>query len=396
VGQRQDLWFADEYAPGAPFFLPAGAHVYNKLVELMRKECWKEGYSEVLSPQMLSARIFEKSGHIAHYEADMFLWDHEGQRVGLKPMSCPCHCVMFNRGGAVSYKSLPIRLSEFGVVHRNECRGSLSGLRRVVRFCQDDAHIFCSEEQVAAEVLGVLRLQRRVYRKLGLKASFELASRPAKALGDGNDELWELAERALREALRDFAGDEWSVDEGGGAFYGPKIDCKVQDAAGRWLQLASVQLDFQMPRRFGLLFVDAGGRRRAPVMIHRAVLGSIERMMAVLSERYQGRWPFWLSPRQVLVVPVHAGDEAQRAAVAEVHAALRGDGFAVELDVSDGDLRYKIKESQRRCFNYVAVVGAREAAAGAVSLRALGEKKSRNVPLAELRAHFAQMASLDN
>ena len=394
IGGRQNLWFADDLAPGAPFFLPAGCHIYNKLVELMRNECWKEGYQEVMSPQMLNAKIFDMSGHLAHYADDMFLWEHDGgQRVGLKPMSCPCHCIMFGRK-AYSYRELPIRLSEFGVVHRNECRGSLSGLRRVVRFCQDDAHIFCSEEQVAAEVLGVLKLQRRVYEKLGLKASFELASRPAKALGDGNDGLWLLAERALRAALHEFAGDEWSLDEGGGAFYGPKIDCKVE-ASGRWLQCASVQLDFQMPRRFGLRYVDAGGQRRAPVLIHRAVLGSIERMMAVLAERCQGRWPFWLSPRQVLIVPVHAGDEGQRAAVAKAHAALRNDGFAVELDLSDADLRYKIKESQQRCFNYVAVIGSREAAAGAVSLRALGEKRSRNVPLAELRALFAQMASLD-
>jgi len=401
IGAQQELWFSHSYAPGSPFFLPGGAHIYNKLIELCRRECQKRGYDEVLSPQMLSADLFAQSGHLDHYEDDIFLWSHDGRRVGLKPMSCPCHCLMFSHR-VRSYRELPMRLAEFGIVHRNECSGSLSGLRRVVRFCQDDAHIFCEDDEacIAAEVLAVLELQQSVYRALGLKASLELASRPAKALG-GNDELWDKAERALRSALQRAVGEDWSMDAGGGAFYGPKIDCKVQDAAGRWLQCASVQLDFQMPRRFRMKYMDADGGARVPVMIHRAVLGSIERMFAVLSEHHQGRWPFWLSPRQALLLPVKADDKAQCAAAMRAHEELRAAGFAVDVDVSRRDMRQKIKEAEGHSqrgelwrYNCVLLFGSRELEANSVSMRMAGESRSRCVPLAELHGLFRELAAV--
>lgn len=399
VGHAQELWFSHAFAPGAPFFAPGGAHIYNKLIALMRVECLARGYHEVLSPQMISAELFERSGHVAHYSKDMFLFDHDGRRVGLKPMSCPCHCLIF--GAQIrSYRDLPFRLAEFGVVHRNECSGALSGLRRVVRFCQDDAHIFCSEEMIADEVLAVLELQRDVYARLGLDASYELASRPSKSLqlGEDDDALWQKAEDALRGALDVAVGaGKWCVDEGGGAFYGPKIDVKVVDARGVALQCASIQLDFQMAVRLGCRYVDAHGRRRPPVMIHRAVLGSVERMIAVLAERYQGEWPFWLSPQQAVVMPVCQADAAQCAHAKAVQQRLRAAGHAVACDLSPRPLRVKVKEAEGHGprgrlgkHHLILVVGSKEVDAKAVNVKEAGAKHGQCMPLEELCAYFAR------
>lgn len=399
VGHAQELWLSHKYAPGAPFFLPSGAHIYNKLIALMRGECLARGYDEVMSPQLMSAELFADSGHLAHYAKDMFLFDHDGRRVGLKPMSCPCHCLIF-AAQVRSYRDLPLRLAEFGVVHRNECSGSLSGLRRVVRFCQDDAHIFCAEEMIAEEVLAVLELQRDVYARLGLSASYELASRPEKSLqlGDDDDGVWKRAEEALGRALDAAVGQgKWSVDEGGGAFYGPKIDVKVRDARGAHLQCASIQLDFQMPSRLGCKYVDAHGVRRSPVMIHRAVLGSIERMFAVLSERYGGEWPFWISPHQAIVMPVSAAEDAQCVHAKKVHQRLRAAGHAVAIDLSQRDMRLKIKEAEGhgprgRLWRYhlILVVGGREVEGDAVNVKEAGARRGHAVRLDELCAYFAR------
>jgi len=396
IGRAQELWFSHPLAPGSPFFLPGGMHIYNKLIDLMRRECLSRGYQEVLSPQLLSAELFERSGHLRHYAKDMFLFDHDGRPVGLKPMSCPCHCLMFSHR-VRSYRELPLRLAEFGCCHRNECSGSLSGLRRVVRFCQDDAHIFCEEAQIAAEVHEILLLQRAVYHQLGLHAELQLASRPAKAL-DGNDELWDKAEGALRRALDEVAGEgAWSMDEGGGAFYGPKIDVKVRDSRGVALQCASVQLDFQMPRRLSCEYVDSAGVRRVPVIIHRAVLGSIERMFAVLSEHYRGLWPFWLSPQQAIVLPVNAADEAQCQHARRVHALLRAAGHAVDVDLSQRQLRAKVKEAEGHGprgslwrYHLVLVVGRQEVASVGVNVKNAGEKRGEHVPLSGLCDAFVQ------
>jgi len=399
IGRDQELWFSHAVAPGAPFFLPSGAHIYNKLIALMRGECLARGYYEVLSPQLLSAELFDRSGHSAHYAKDMFLFDHDGRRVGLKPMSCPCHCLMF--GAQVrSYRDLPLRLAEFGVVHRDECSGALSGLRRVVRFCQDDAHIFCEEAMIADEVLAVLDFQRSVYARLGLRASYELASRPEKSLqlGKDDDGMWQRAEAALGRALDAAIGPRsWSIDEGGGAFYGPKIDIKVADVRGAALQCASIQLDFQMPVRLGCRYVDAHGARRVPVMIHREILGSIERMFAVLAERYQGEWPFWISPHQALVMPVSAADDAQCAHAKRVHQQLRAAGYAVAIDLSQRSMRVKVKEAEGhgprgRLWRHhlILVVGSKEVEGGAVNVKAAGAKQGQAVSLDDLCAFFAR------
>jgi len=400
IGHAQQLWFAHKFAPGAPFFQPNGAHIYNKLVALMRCEALARGYHEVLSPQLFDAELFEQSGHLAHYAQDMFLFNHVGRRIGLKPMSCPCHCLLFGQQ-LRSYRDLPLRLAEFGVVHRNECSGSLSGLRRVVRFCQDDAHIFCAEDSVADEVIDVLKLQRDVYARLGLVPSYELASRPPKSLqlGGDDDGRWDLAEAALGRALDAIVGvGEWGIDEGGGAFYGPKIDVKVRDARGVPLQCASIQLDFHMAVRLGCVYVDALGVRRPPVLIHRAVLGSIERMIGVLAEHYQGAWPFWLSPQQAVVMPVSAADAAQCSYAKAAHGRLRAGGHAVAIDLSPRSLRIKVKEAEGNGprgrlwkAHLILVVGSKELEVGAVAVKEAGAKHGQvMIPLEGLCASFAR------
>mmetsp|Transcript_4454 Transcript_4454/g.11712 ORF Transcript_4454/g.11712 Transcript_4454/m.11712 type:complete len:410 (-) Transcript_4454:1728-2957(-) len=395
VGRDQKLWFlSPKHAPGAPFFNPSGAHIYNKLVEMMRQANFEHGYDEVMSPQLLNAELFARSGHVEYYASDMFLFDHDGERMGLKPMSCPCHCLIFSHSHR-SYRELPLRFAEFGVCHRNECSGSLSGLRRVRRFCQDDAHIFCAFEQIEQEVLAAIRLQRDIYQRLGLAAEMQLGSRPAKALG-GNNEQWEQAEEILAKVLQSEAGEKWSMDIGGGAFYGPKIDFKVCDARGIALQCASIQLDFQMPRKFELSYVDANGKEQVPVMIHRAILGSIERMMSVLCEHYQGAWPFWLSPHQALVLPVSPADDEQCAFARRVQFLLRSAGVAAAVDLASRPLRAKIKDacSAGHCrFCYVLVVGREELESASVSVKESGASWSRKVPLDELVAFFARVAA---
>lgn len=364
---------------------------------MMRQANFEHGYEEVMSPQLLDSALYIKSGHDEHYNSEMFLFDHGSKRVGLKPMSCPCHCLIFGHS-LRSYRELPLRFAEFGVCHRNECSGALSGLRRVVRFCQDDAHIFCSVDQIEQEVMAAIKLQRDIYQRLGLHAEMQLGSRPAKALS-GNDELWEQAEGILSRVLRSEVGEAWSIDKGGGAFYGPKIDFKVRDERGVALQCASIQLDFQMPRRLQLAYLDPRGERKVPVMIHRAILGSIERMMAVLCEHHQGRWPFWISPRQVLVLPVNADDDDQRAHARRAQSLLRAAGIAAAIDVASRPLRAKIKEasfgSGRYC--YVLVVGRKEVESASVSVKEAGAMAGASrglcMPLEELPAFFASVAA---
>lgn len=395
VGRDQALWFlSPKYAPGAPFFNRNGAHIYSKLVAMMRQANFQHGYDEVMSPQLLNAELFARSGHLEHYASDMFLFERDGERVGLKPMSCPCHCLIFGHSHR-SYRELPLRFAEFGVCHRNESHGSLSGLRRVRRFCQDDAHIFCAFEQIEQEVVAAIRLQRDIYRRLGLAAEMQLGSRPAKALG-GDDEQWEQAEAILAKVLRSEAGDKWSIDDGGGAFYGPKIDFKVRDVRGVPLQCASIQLDFEMPCKFELAYIDANGKERVPVMIHRAILGSIERMMSVLCEHYQGAWPFWLSPQQAIVLPVSAADDEQCAHARRAHFLLRSAGIAAAVDLASRPLRAKIKDacsSSHGRFCYVLVVGREEVESASVSVKESGASCSRRVPLHELAAFFACVAA---
>ena len=315
----------------------------------------------------------------------MFIFDVEGAEWGMKPMNCPGHCLLFG-SKARSYRELPMRLADFGVLHRNELSGTLTGLTRVRRFQQDDAHIYCTEAQIEQEVLGALDFMKHVYDIFGMTYKLELSTRPAKALGE--IAVWDRAEAALERAMNTFAGKgNWKINAGDGAFYGPKIDIKVMDAMDRIHQCATVQLDFQLPIRFDLKYKSAeqatnpaeGDAPAAPVnkdapppgyerpvMVHRAMLGSVERMFAVLTEHYGGKWPFWLSPRQIMLVPVH-GDQFEYCR--EVKAKLHNAGFFVEADTSKATFQKKVRNAQVEQYNFQLIIGAKEMENGSVNIR---------------------------
>ena len=304
----------------------------------------------------------------------------------MKPMNCPGHCLLFGHRTR-SYRELPLRIADFGVLHRNEVSGALTGLTRVRRFHQDDAHIFCMQDQIKAEVLGALDFMRFVYTVFGMSYKLELSTRPAKALGD--EKLWDIAEAQLAEALNDFAGEgNWRVNKGDGAFYGPKIDIKVFDALERIHQCATVQLDFQLPIRFDLSFKAPGEGEDSyarPVMVHRAMLGSVERMAAVLTEHWGGKWPFWLSPRQVCVVPV---DLKYADYACEVQDLIHKAGFYVDCDDSTKTFNKKVREAQLAQYNFILVVGQQEQEAASVNVRTRDNEVKGAMPVPELLAYF--------
>merc|ERR1719334_246836 len=277
IGIQQDLFFFHELSPGSCFFQPKGAHIYNKLLTFPKEEYWKRGFQEVISPNMYNAKLWKTSGHWDHYADCMFRFDIEKEPFGLKPMNCPGHCIMFDQK-ARSYRELPLRMADFGVLHRNELSGALTGLTRVRRFQQDDAHIFCTPDQIKSEMAGALNFLKHVYQIFGFTYQLRLSTRPEKFLGD--IKVWDMAEKGLQESL-DAAELPWKLNPGDGAFYGPKIDITLQDALRRSHQCATIQLDFQLPLRFNLQYTDEKGEKQHPVMIHRAILGSTERMMAV-------------------------------------------------------------------------------------------------------------------
>ncbi|KAG0499168.1 hypothetical protein HPP92_003859 [Vanilla planifolia] len=325
LGQNQELFFFHPLSPGSCFFLPYGTRIYNKLLSFIRSQYWERGYEEVLTPNMYNMHLWETSGHAANYKENMFVFEVEKQEFGLKPMNCPGHCLMFEHR-VRSYRELPLRLADFGVLHRNELSGALTGLTRVRRFQQDDAHIFCRESQIKDEVKGVLEFISHVYDIFGFKFDLELSTRPEKYLGE--IETWNKAESALKDALEEF-GKPWQINEGDGAFYGPKIDIGVFDTLKRKFQCATLQLDFQLPERFKLSYsAEDEGKIERPVMIHRAVLGSVERMFAILLEHYKGKWPFWLSPRQSIVCPV---SEKSQPYALQVRNQIHGAGFMLML-----------------------------------------------------------------
>lgn len=364
VGVAQELFFFHPLSPGSCFFLPHGARIYNKLVEFIKSEYWKRGYDEVVTPNMFNFDLWKQSGHADNYKDNMFLFEVEKQSFGLKPMNCPGHCLMFGHR-VRSYRELPIRFADFGVLHRNELSGALTGLTRVRRFQQDDAHIFCEESQVSEEVGGVLDFLEKAYGIFGFTFELELSTRPEKYLGEV--EVWDRAEKALEKALNAF-GKPWQINPEDGAFYGPKIDIAVFDALKRKHQCATIQLDFQLPIRFNLEYStdEEGGQRRRPVIIHRAILGSVERMFAILLEHFSGKWPFWLSPRQVIICPV---SEKHTEYAKKVEKLVHEAGFYVEADITDRKLQKKVREAQLAQFNYILVVGAEEEAGESVNIR---------------------------
>eukprot|EP01116_Phalansterium_solitarium_P016837 TRINITY_DN39_c1_g1_i1.p1 TRINITY_DN39_c1_g1~~TRINITY_DN39_c1_g1_i1.p1 ORF type:complete len:712 (-),score=188.47 TRINITY_DN39_c1_g1_i1:190-2325(-) len=366
IGKDQELFFFHPLSPGSAFFLPHGTRLYNTLIGFLRDEYRKRGFTEVVSPNIYNHKLWLTSGHWQNYQDNMFQTEIEKEAFALKPMNCPGHCLMFGHRNR-SYKELPLRLADFGVLHRNELSGALTGLTRVRRFQQDDGHIFCAASQVGSEMEGCLHFMQYVYNILGFEFRLELSTRPEKFLGE--IAVWDKAEQQLKDTLSKFEADtgrKWTLNPGDGAFYGPKIDVHISDALHRSHQCATIQLDFQLPLRFQLEFAGESDKLETPVMIHRAIFGSVERMLAILIEHTAGKWPFWLSPRQVIVVPVA---EAHNKYADQVRQEVHDAGFFADVDVTDKTLQKKIREAQLAQYNYILVVGEKEKEEHAVNVR---------------------------
>lgn len=362
LGRELDLFSFHEIAPGAPFWHPKGMIIFRELERLWREEHDRRGYQEISTPILVHRKLWEQSGHWEHYRENMFLLDVEGQEFSLKPMNCPESTIIYS-SRLRSYRDLPLRLNEIGRLHRFERSGTLHGMLRVRQITMDDAHIYCRPDQILEEIDGVLDLIYSFYGIFDFQPEFFLSTKPPKAMGD--PQLWEIAEEALRQAL-ERRGIEYGLKEGEGAFYGPKIDVQVKDAIGRDWQLATVQLDFQMPERFGLEYMDRDGLPKRPVMIHRAIFGSFERFIGILTEHYAGAFPVWLAPVQVVVIPI---TDRHIPYAHEVGAKLRAAGLRVEVDDRSERMQAKIRDAQLQKVPYMLIVGDREQAAGTVAVR---------------------------
>ncbi|XP_034948728.1 threonine--tRNA ligase 1, cytoplasmic isoform X1 [Chelonus insularis] len=382
IGKEQELFFFHELSPGSCFFQPRGAHIYNTLIEFIRSEYKKRGFQEVVSPNIYNVKLWQTSGHWQHYAENMFSFEVEKDTYALKPMNCPGHCMIFDVRNR-SWRELPLRMADFGVLHRNELSGALTGLTRVRRFQQDDAHIFCTHDQIKDEMLGALDFLKCVYSVFGFTFKLCLSTRPEKFLGD--IEMWNQAEKALADSLDTF-GEPWTINPQDGAFYGPKIDITITDALKRSHQCATIQLDFQLPIRFNLSYINEHGEKTRPVIIHRAILGSVERMIAILTESYAGKWPFWLSPRQVMVIPVGPMFDDYAFQVKE---KLWNAGFMAEVDIDDSDtMNKKIRNAQLAQFNFILVVGEKERTAGTVNVRTRDNVVHGEITIDELIKKF--------
>lgn len=367
IGQRLDLFSFYDVAPGMVFWHPKGLVVRNALMELSRMEHRRAGYHEIKTPQVMSDILWKVSGHWAHYKDNIFLTKYDDRQFAVKPMNCPGGILVFNSRER-SYRELPLRMLEFGEVHRVELSGVLSGLFRVIQFTQDDAHIYCTEEQMKAEIAGVIDLVDRFYQIFGFEYRMELSTKPEKAMGD--PALWEKAESTLKKVLND-RGVDYELNEGDGAFYGPKIDFKIRDSLGREWQTATIQLDFQMPERFQIRYVGEDGREHAPIMLHRTVYGSLERFMGILLEHLNGNLPTWLAPVQVRVISFRPNNAD---AATKVRDRLFELGYRVELDLSNGTVEGKIRDAELQKIPYILVIGDKEEQSNTVAVRRHGEK----------------------
>src|SRR2546421_8634636 len=362
LGRELDLFMFSELSPGSPIFKPAGMAVWNALTELWRDENRKRGYEEVKTPILYDVELFRQSGHWEKYRDNMYFTEVEKRPMALKPMNCPAHIQIFNQARR-SYRDLPIRLSEAGLVHRHEPSGVLHGLLRVRHITQDDAHIFCTDEQVEQEVVECLRFGFDLYELFGFEPRLELSTRPEQRIG--TDDMWDRAEAALAGAL-DALGIAYQLNPGDGAFYGPKIDLHMRDSIGRSWQLGTVQLDYAMPERFGMVYTGADNAEHRPAMIHRALLGSFERFIGILIEHYAGEFPLWLAPVQTIVLPVSDRFNDYGAAVLK---RLRAEGARVELDDRSEAVARQIRDAELRKIPYMLVVGEREESEDTVAVR---------------------------
>jgi threonyl-tRNA synthetase len=366
LGRELDLFHMQDEAPGLVFWHPKGWTIWQQVEQYMRRVYQDNGYQEVKAPQILDRSLWERSGHWEKYRENMFTTESENRAYALKPMNCPGHVQIFN-ATLHSYRDLPLRYGEFGACHRNEPSGSLHGMMRVRGFTQDDGHIFCTEAQILDECVAFTKLLQNVYRDFGFEhILYRVSTRPAQRIG--SDESWDRAESALMDSLRQ-AGVEFGISPGDGAFYGPKIEYTLKDAIGREWQCGTMQVDFQMPGRLGAEYVAEDNSRRVPVMLHRAIVGSLERFIGMLIENYAGAMPPWLAPVQVAVANI---SEGQAAYAAEVVQALKKQGLRAEADLRNDKISYKIRALSLQKLPYIAVVGDKEMQAGTVAVRARG------------------------
>lgn len=368
LGRDLDLFSFHDESQGMPFYHPKGAIVYNELIRFWRDEHERQNYREIRTPIILKDVLWKQSGHYEHYRENMYFTKVENQDYAIRPMNCPGATIVY-RSQPRSYRDLPLRLAELGLVHRHELSGVLHGLFRVKAFTIDDTHIFCYGDQIKDEISKVIALILKMYQTFGFaKVSINLSTRPKDSMG--TDEQWSKATKGLEDAL---AANhiQFDVHAGGGAFYGPKIDFEVTDSIGRVWQCGTIQLDFQMPERFNLEYAGADGALHRPVMVHRAVFGSVERFLGILVEHYGGAFPTWLAPVQVRVCSI---SEKQEAAAAKAHAALTAQGIRADLDIRPEKINYKVRQAEVEKIPYIAVIGDREAGSEQVSVRARGRK----------------------
>jgi threonyl-tRNA synthetase len=388
LGREMELFHIQDEAPGMVFWHPNGWTIYRQLEDYMRGRLRTAGYKEIKTPQVVDRILWEKSGHWEAYRENMFIVevDEEGAKEkrinALKPMNCPCHVQIFNQG-LKSYRDLPLRLAEFGSCHRYESSGSMHGLMRVRGFTQDDAHIFCTEDQIEAECAGFIALLSSVYKDLGFeKFDIKLSTRPDVRVG--SDEVWDKAEGALQKAIEGL-GLPYQINEGDGAFYGPKLDFKLTDAIGREWQCGTFQADFNLPNRLDAEFVGEDGAKHRPVMLHRAILGSFERFIGILIENYAGKFPFWLAPRQVVVASIVSDADGY---VNEVVNALKKAGVRAEADTRNEKINYKVREHSVGKVPVILAIGMKEVEERTVSVRRLGETRTDTISFAEAIATF--------
>lgn len=372
LGKQLELFMFSDEAPGMPFYLPKGQIIRNELEKFSRELQNNAYYDEVRTPFMMNQQLWEKSGHWDHYHENMYFSDVDHTKFAMKPMNCPGHMLIF-KNNLYSYRDLPVRMAEFGQVHRHEYSGALNGLLRVRTFCQDDAHIFVRKDQIESEIKQVFQLIDQVYGTFGFEYSVELSTRPEESLGE--DHLWEASESALKNVLKDLKID-YVLNEGDGAFYGPKIDFHIKDALKRSHQCATIQVDFQMPEKFDLTYINENNEKVRPVVIHRAIFGSIDRFFGILIEHFAGAFPVWLAPTQVQIIPV---SQIHLEYCIQLEAELKKQGVRVRMDERNEKLGYKIREAQMQKIPYMLVIGDNEVNQETVNVRKYGAQQSESI-----------------
>lgn len=417
ISNKQLLYTTDKLSPGSIFFLPHGTRVFNKLIQFMKHQQLKYGFQEVITPLIYKKKLFQQSGHWENYKEDMFKVvgndlsrehhveaEHETEEheYGLKPMNCPGHCLIFSKFER-SYNELPVRYSDFSSLHRNESSGALTGLTRVRRFHQDDGHVFCELSQINQEILNTLTLITDTYKVFDLHSDikFFLSTRPESFIGDIN--TWNIAEEQLKAVLNESCGENnWAIKHQDGAFYGPKIDIMITDNYNKTHQVGTIQLDFNLPERFNLKYIDSSGNRdNQPIMIHRAVFGSLERFFALLLDNYKGKWPFWLNPRQAIIIPIN---ETHRSKAKEIQLQLSGDivtgnqiapmtgyNFYVDIDQRSETVGNRIREAISKGYSYILMIGDKDISNGTIATRTRDDRKVQNLTVGEIYSQFIEL-----